>query len=45
MRDDQPSGVGRPSCPRVAYVSLRASASDDRGGSVIQEIVRAVGVR
>ncbi|RZB15366.1 peptidase S8 [Streptomyces sp. F001] len=27
------------------YVSLRASASDDRGGSVTQEIIRAVGVR
>ncbi|MGW2223988.1 S8 family serine peptidase [Streptomyces formicae] len=26
-------------------VSLRASASDDRGGSVSQEIIRAVGVR
>ncbi|MGW1022110.1 S8 family serine peptidase [Streptomyces sp. NPDC002577] len=26
-------------------VSLRASASDDRGGSVAQEIIRAVGVR
>ncbi|MFV0136155.1 S8 family serine peptidase [Streptomyces sp. HMX87] len=32
--------------PREAeYVSLRASARDDRGGSVTQEIVRAVGVR
>ncbi|PSM41176.1 peptidase S8 [Streptomyces dioscori] len=27
------------------YVSLRASAADDRGGSVTQEIIRAVGVR
>ncbi|MCN9243655.1 S8 family serine peptidase [Streptomyces sp. RY43-2] len=27
------------------YVSLRASASDDQGGSVSQEIVRAVGVK
>ncbi|MEU5997077.1 S8 family serine peptidase [Streptomyces sp. NPDC047197] len=27
------------------FVSLRASAKDDRGGSVTQEIVRAVGVR
>ncbi|MFS8199548.1 S8 family serine peptidase [Streptomyces sp. CWNU-52B] len=27
------------------YVSLRASAGDDRGGSVTQEIIRAVGVR
>ncbi|MGX1130504.1 subtilisin family serine protease [Streptomyces glaucescens] len=27
------------------YVSLRASARDDRGGRVVQEIVRAVGVR
>ncbi|MFC8866273.1 S8 family serine peptidase [Streptomyces sp. NPDC057148] len=32
--------------PRDAeHVSLRASASDDRGGSVTQEIVRAVAVR
>ncbi|MCX5557467.1 S8 family serine peptidase [Streptomyces sp. NBC_00038] len=32
--------------PRDAeYISLRASASDDRGGSVSQEIIRAVGVR
>ncbi|MFE9834628.1 S8 family serine peptidase [Streptomyces sp. NPDC005551] len=32
--------------PRDArYVSLRASARDDRGGSVRQEIIRAVGVR
>lgn len=32
--------------PRGArYISLRASASDDQGGSVRQEIVRAVGVR
>ncbi|MYR45826.1 S8 family serine peptidase [Streptomyces sp. SID5910] len=32
--------------PRGAeHVSLRASARDDRGGSVTQEIVRAVGVR
>ncbi|GHA55359.1 peptidase [Streptomyces tauricus] len=32
--------------PRDAeYVSLRASAADDRGGSVSQEIIRAVGVR
>ncbi|MFD5123464.1 S8 family serine peptidase [Streptomyces sp. NPDC058385] len=27
------------------YVSLRASASDDRGGKVTQEIIRAVGVK
>lgn len=27
------------------FISLRASASDDRGGSVTQEIVRAVGVK
>ncbi|MEU6661135.1 S8 family serine peptidase [Streptomyces sp. NPDC046821] len=27
------------------FVSLRASASDDRGGSVTQEIIRAVGVK
>jgi subtilisin family serine protease len=32
--------------PRGAsYVSLRASVSDDKGGSVRQEIIRAVGVR
>ncbi|MGQ4477331.1 S8 family serine peptidase [Streptomyces sp. SAS_276] len=32
--------------PRGArYISLRASASDDQGGSVRQEIIRAVGVR
>ncbi|MFE6482834.1 S8 family serine peptidase [Streptomyces sp. NPDC057757] len=32
--------------PRDAgFVSLRASAKDDRGGSVSQEIIRAVGVR
>jgi subtilisin family serine protease len=37
---------GTVTVPRDAeYVSLRASASDDRGGSVTQEIVRAVGVR
>ncbi|MFI9340285.1 S8 family serine peptidase [Streptomyces sp. NPDC052773] len=29
----------------AAYVSLRASARDDRGGSVVQEIVRAARVR
>ncbi|MGV9286230.1 S8 family serine peptidase [Streptomyces sp. NPDC003719] len=34
---DVPRGAG--------HVSLRASARDDRGGSVTQEIVRAVGVR
>ncbi|MBM9621730.1 S8 family serine peptidase [Streptomyces zhihengii] len=32
-----PSGAG--------HISVRASASDDRGGSVKQEIIRAVGVR
>ncbi|MFF4560505.1 S8 family serine peptidase [Streptomyces sp. NPDC001435] len=32
--------------PRAAeHVSLRASASDDRGGKVTQEVIRAVGVR
>ncbi|MFE7072364.1 S8 family serine peptidase [Streptomyces sp. NPDC057620] len=32
--------------PRGAtYMSLRASTADDRGGSVTQEIIRAVGVR
>ncbi|MCL7376826.1 S8 family serine peptidase [Streptomyces sp. 35G-GA-8] len=29
----------------AAYLSLRASATDDRGGSVKQEIIRAVGVK
>ncbi|MWA10952.1 S8 family serine peptidase [Streptomyces sp. BA2] len=29
----------------AGFISLRASASDDRGGSVTQEIIRAVGVR
>ncbi|WP_328496536.1 S8 family serine peptidase [Streptomyces sp. NBC_00414] len=37
---------GTLSPPRDArHVSLRASAADDRGGSVTQEIIRAVGVR
>jgi subtilisin family serine protease len=37
---------GRLSVPRGASsVSLRASAHDDKGGSVTQEIIRAVGVR
>jgi subtilisin family serine protease len=37
---------GTVTVPRDAeYVSLRASASDDRGGSVTQEIIRAVGVK
>lgn len=27
------------------YISVRASAADDKGGSVEQEIIRAVGVR
>ncbi|MGW6015404.1 S8 family serine peptidase [Streptomyces sp. NPDC055210] len=37
---------GTPTVPRGAtYMSLRASAADDRGGSVTQEIIRAVGVR
>ncbi|MFF4252096.1 S8 family serine peptidase [Streptomyces sp. NPDC001663] len=39
-------GVGTLDVPRGAsYISLRASASDDRGGSVSQEVIRAVGVR
>ncbi|WP_327298855.1 S8 family serine peptidase [Streptomyces sp. NBC_01197] len=29
----------------AGYISLRASATDDRGGSVKQEIIRAVGVK
>lgn len=37
---------GRLKVPGSAeFISLRASARDDRGGSVTQEIVRAVGVR
>ncbi|MGW5737173.1 MULTISPECIES: S8 family serine peptidase [Streptomyces] len=37
---------GRLKVPGSAeFVSLRASARDDRGGSVTQEIIRAVGVR
>ncbi|WP_328657292.1 S8 family serine peptidase [Streptomyces sp. NBC_00334] len=40
------SWQGTLSVPRGAeHVSLRASARDDRGGSVTQEIVRAVAVR
>ncbi|MGI5454543.1 S8 family serine peptidase [Streptomyces sp. CA-249302] len=40
------AGHGRLTVPRDAsYVSLRASASDDRGGSVAQEVIRAVGVK
>ncbi|OWA03832.1 peptidase S8 [Streptomyces sp. CS113] len=40
------SWYGTLSVPRDAeHVSLRASARDDRGGSVTQEIVRAVAVR
>ncbi|MET9148155.1 S8 family serine peptidase [Streptomyces sp. NPDC004042] len=40
------SWKGTLSVPRgAASVSLRASAGDDRGGSVHQELVRAVGVR
>ncbi|MFE7166119.1 S8 family serine peptidase [Streptomyces sp. NPDC057616] len=39
-------GRGTLTVPRDAsYISLRASAADDRGGSVTQEIIRAVGVR
>ncbi|MFE0803954.1 S8 family serine peptidase [Streptomyces sp. NPDC058812] len=44
--DGQASWHGTLSVPRDAgHVSLRASARDDRGGSVTQEIVRAVAVR
>ncbi|WP_189185260.1 S8 family serine peptidase [Streptomyces albiflavescens] len=40
------SWTGTLSVPRGAeFISLRASARDDRGGSVSQEIIRAVGVR
>ncbi|MCI3269902.1 S8 family serine peptidase [Streptomyces cylindrosporus] len=39
-------GHGTLTVPRdAAHISLRASASDDRGGSVSQEIIRAVGVK
>ncbi|MFH8391084.1 S8 family serine peptidase [Streptomyces sp. NPDC018036] len=38
--------TGTLNVPRgAAFVSLRASAHDDRGGSVSQETIRAVGVR
>lgn len=44
--DAEASWYGTLSVPRDAeHVSLRASARDDRGGSVTQEIVRAVAVR
>ncbi|MFD4259908.1 S8 family serine peptidase [Streptomyces sp. NPDC058534] len=44
--DGSASWHGTLSVPRDAeHVSLRASARDDRGGSVTQEIVRAVAVR
>ncbi|MDT0612071.1 S8 family serine peptidase [Streptomyces lancefieldiae] len=44
--DGAASWYGTLSVPRDAgHVSLRASARDDRGGSVTQEIVRAVTVR
>ncbi|MFC9050862.1 S8 family serine peptidase [Streptomyces anthocyanicus] len=44
--DGEASWYGTLSVPRDAeHVSLRASARDDRGGSVTQEIVRAVAVR
>ncbi|MBX7551488.1 hypothetical protein K1Y78_26480 [Streptomyces sp. tea 10] len=37
---------GTPAVPCTATsVSLRASAKDDRGGSVMREIIRAVGVK
>ncbi|MFI6486165.1 S8 family serine peptidase [Streptomyces sp. NPDC050564] len=40
------SWTGTLSVPRGAeFLSLRASARDDQGGSVSQEIIRAVGVR
>ncbi|GHB34405.1 peptidase [Streptomyces viridiviolaceus] len=47
LRDgDGASWRGTLTVPRDAeHVSLRASARDDRGGSVTQEIIRAVGVR
>ncbi|MFI6560961.1 hypothetical protein [Streptomyces sp. NPDC050534] len=39
-------GRGTLTVPRDAsYISVRAAATDDRGGSVTQEIIRAVGVR
>ncbi|MGW3187452.1 S8 family serine peptidase [Streptomyces ardesiacus] len=44
--DGQASWQGTVSVPRdAAHLSLRASAHDDRGGSVTQRIVRAVAVR
>ncbi|MFI0234552.1 hypothetical protein, partial [Streptomyces sp. NPDC017086] len=41
-----PPGGARRRAPRgAAHLGLRASAHDDRGGSVTQEIIRAAGVR
>ncbi|MCI3930472.1 S8 family serine peptidase [Streptomyces sp. AN091965] len=46
LRRDGSSWKGKLRVPRGAgAVSLRGSASDDRGGSVTQEILRGVGVR
>ncbi|MEU1365422.1 S8 family serine peptidase [Streptomyces sp. NPDC005803] len=46
VRHRSASWAGSVRVPHDArYVSVRASATDDRGGSVEQEIVRAVGVR
>ncbi|WP_253916956.1 S8 family serine peptidase [Streptomyces sp. MNP-20] len=46
LRRDGASWSGKLRVPRgAAAVSLRGSASDDRGGSVTQEILRGVGVR
>lgn len=45
-RHTSASWAGSVQVPKDArYISVRASATDDRGGSVEQEIVRAVGVR
>ncbi|MEU9286646.1 S8 family serine peptidase [Streptomyces sp. NPDC048275] len=46
VKGERASWKGTLTVPRDAkFVSLRASAQDDRGGSVSQEIIRAVGVR
>lgn len=46
LSGERASWKGTLDVPRGArFLSLRASARDDRGGSVSQEVVRAVGVR
>ncbi|MCX4967729.1 S8 family serine peptidase [Streptomyces sp. NBC_00654] len=46
VRGESAAWAGSVRVPRDArYISVRASAADDRGGEVKQEIIRAVGVR